>query len=156
MIGPLEIVILLVIILLVTGLYRKLPALGRSAGTQARVGGEKAREFADRTAPKAKELASKASTKGSEVGAKVADSIDVEDIGRKAGKGAREARDLRAEFKGFLDAPAPSSKPKDPAPAAQPATGTPAAVDAPGPAADAERRPDSEVETGAADEESSS
>ena len=152
MIGPLEIVILLFIILLVTGLYRKLPGLGRSAGEQARVGTEKARELADRTAPKAKELADRASAKGSEVGAKVSDSIDIEDVGRKAGKGAREARDLRAEFKGFLDAPAPSSRPENPAPAAQPATGTPATADAPGPAADAERRPDSEVESGEGDE----
>lgn len=116
MIGPLEIVILLVIILLVTGLYRKLPALGRSAGTQARVGGEKARELADRTAPKAKELAGKASAKGSEVGAKVADRIDPAEIGRKAGTGVREVRDVKASFTGMLDAPpkqdaAPAKKP---------------------------------------------
>lgn len=110
MIGPLEIVILLVIILLVTGLYRKLPALGRSAGTGARVGGEKAREFADRTAPKAKELASKATAKGSEVGAKVSDRIDPAEIGRKAGEGMREVRDVRAEFKGMLDPPAKGDK----------------------------------------------
>lgn len=116
MIGPLEIVILLVIILLVTGLYRKLPALGRSAGTGARVGGEKAREFADRTAPKAKELAGKATAKGSEVGAKVSDRIDPAAIGRKAGEGMREVRDVRAEFKGMLDPPAKGDK----APAAKP------------------------------------
>lgn len=127
MIGPLEIVILIFIVLLVTGLYRKLPALGRSAGTGARVGGEKAREFADRATPKAKELAGQASAKGSEVGAKVSEHIDPADIGRKAGSAAREARDMRAEFKGFLDAPAPSSRAKD---------------GAPGPAADTAPRPD--------------
>ncbi len=101
MIGPLEIVLLVLIVLLVTGLYKKLPALGRSAGTQARVGGEKARELADRTAPKAKKLASKASARGSEVG----DRIDAGEIGRKAGKGAREIRDARASLTGMLDPP---------------------------------------------------
>lgn len=119
-IGPLEIVILLVIILLVTGLYRKLPALGRSAGTGARVGGEKAREFADRTAPKAKELASKASAKGSEVGAKVSDRIDPAEIGRKAGEGVREVRDVKSSFKGMLDPPAKQPDPTPPKPAASP------------------------------------
>ena len=108
MIGPLEIVIILVILLLI--FHRRLPGLGRSAGTQARVGSEKAREFADRTAPKAKELASKASTKSSEVGAKVSDRIDPAAIGRKAGEGMREVRDVRAEFKGMLDPPAKADK----------------------------------------------
>ncbi len=131
MIGPLEIVILLFIILLVTGLYKKLPSLGRSAGEGARVGGEKARELYDANAPKAKELADRASTKGSEVGSKVGDRIDPADLGRKAGKGVREARDMRAEFKGFLDAPAPSATKKS------------GPSEAPGPAADAERRPES-------------
>lgn len=121
MVGPLEIVILLVIILLVTGLYRKLPALGRSAGTQARVGGEKARELADRTAPKAKELADKASAKGSEVGAKVADRIDPAEIGRKAGAGVREARDMKTSVKGLLDEPPKQEK----APASKPAAAEP-------------------------------
>lgn len=110
MIGPLELVILLVIVLLI--FHKRLPGLGRSAGTSARIGGEKAREFADRTTPKAKELAEKASTKSSEVGAKVSDRIDAGDLGRKAGKGMREARDMRAEFKGFLDAPPPSQRKK--------------------------------------------
>lgn len=131
MIGPLEIVILIFIVLLVTGLYKKLPALGRSAGEGARVGGEKARELYDANAPKAKELADKASSKGSEVGAKVGDRIDPADIGRKAGKGVRDARDMRAEIKGFLDAPAPSATKK-----------VSSSSEAPGPAADAERRPD--------------
>lgn len=110
MIGPLEIVILIFIVLLVTGLYRKLPALGRSAGTSARVGGEKARELADRATPKAKELADKASAKGSEVGSKVSEHIDPADIGRKAGKGVREARDLKASVKGLLDEPPKQEK----------------------------------------------
>lgn len=123
MIGPLEIVILLVILLLI--FHKRLPRLGRSAGTQAKMGSEKARELYDSNAPKAKEFADRASTKSSEVGATVSDRIDSKDIGRKAGKGLREARDMRSEFKGFLDPPpksgsAPASKPK-PAPAAKPA-----------------------------------
>lgn len=140
MIGPLEIVIILVILLLI--FHKRLPGLGRSAGTQARVGGEKAREFADRTAPKAKELAAKASTKSSEVGTKVSDHIDPADIGRKAGKGMREARDMRAEFKGFLDAPAPSQRKKQaaaPAPAAEAPAAEPADAE-PTSAADPEQK----------------
>ncbi len=66
MIGPLEIVILIVILLLI--FHKRLPGLGRSAGTQAKMGTEKARELYDANAPKAKELAEKASTKGGEVG----------------------------------------------------------------------------------------
>lgn len=143
MIGPLEIVILIFIVLLVTGLYRKLPALGRSAGTGARVGGEKAREFADRATPKAKELAGQASAKGSEVGAKVSEHIDPADIGRKAGSAAREARDMRAEFKGFLDAPAPSSRAKDGAPGPAADTAPPAADDARPEDGDSQRSPTS-------------
>ena len=122
MIGPLEIVILIVILLLI--FHKRLPGLGRSAGTQAKMGTEKARELYDASAPKAKELAEKASVKGGEVGSKVGDRIDPAEIGRKAGSAAREARDMRSEFKGFLDPP-----PKQPAAA-------------PGPAADAARRPD--------------
>ena len=125
MIGPLEIVILLVIVLLATGAYKKLPALGRSAGSGLRSGSEKAREIADANAPKAKELADRVGTRSSEVGTKVGDRIDPEDIGRKAGKGLREARDMRSSIKGFLDPPpksesAPAAKPT-PAPAAKPA-----------------------------------
>lgn len=129
MIGPLEIVILLVIILLATGAYKKLPQLGRSAGTNARIGSKKAREFADENAPKAKELADKVSTKGGEAGAKVGDKFDAQTIGRKAGKGLREARDLRDSFKGTLDPPKkveaeqtaevkPKQAPTEPKPAA--------------------------------------
>ena len=105
MIGPLEIVILLVIILLVTGAYKKLPQLGRSAGTNARIGTKKARQFADENAPKAKELADRVGTKGGEVGSKVGERFDAKAMGRKAGEGVREARDLRDSFKGTLDPP---------------------------------------------------
>ena len=132
MIGPLEILIVLVIILLVTGAYKKLPQLGRSAGTNARIGSEKAREFADRNAPKAKELAEQVGTKGGEVGAKVnakvGEKVDAKDVGRRAGKGFREVRDMRNSFKGMLDAP-PAKKVE----AEQPTEVKPKAVPAPAP-----------------------
>ncbi len=121
MIGPLEIVILLVIVLLVTGAYKKLPQLGRSAGTNARIGSEKARELADRNAPRAKELAEQAGAKGSEVGAKVGEKVDAGSLGRRAGKGLREAREMRDSFKGTLDPPKrPEGKPA-PEPVSEPA-----------------------------------
>lgn len=81
MIGPVEIVILLVILLLVFGRYLKLPQLGRSAGKGVRRGGEKA-----------KELASTASSK--------AESIDTERLARSAGDGLREVKELREAVTG--------------------------------------------------------
>ena len=163
MIGPLEVLILLFIVLLI--FHKRLPGLGRSAGKNAKLGTEKAREFADTNTPKAKELVSQVSTKSSEVGEKVGSQVsgkvDAGDLGRKAGKGLREARDIRSEFKSFLDPPPKQPKPpkQESAPAAkavapaakavpppEPANDSdPADSDPPGPAADAERRPDSET-----------
>lgn len=95
MIGPLEIVIILVIIGIVfAGYFRKrLPEFGRKAGETARVGGEKAKELAAQT------------------GDKAGDKWDSQALGRKAGEGFREAREIRDSFKGALDSPAPSEKP---------------------------------------------
>ena len=89
MIGPLEIVIILVIIGVVfAGYFRKhLPEFGRKAGETARVGGEKAKELASQT------------------GEKAGDKWDSKEIGRKAGEGFREAREIRDSFKGALDSP---------------------------------------------------
>ncbi len=81
MIGPLEVLIVLVIVLLVFGGYRMLPALGRSAGKGVRQGRERARE-----------LAATASSK--------AEGTDTEGIARSAGEGVREARELREAVTG--------------------------------------------------------
>ena len=160
MIGPLELVLLIIIVAIVvagTGLHRKLPGLGRSAGEGAKMTTEKARELYDANAPKAKELAERASTKGGEVGSKVGDRIDPKEIGRKAGSAAREARDMRSEFKSFLDPPPKGDKPAA-TPASTPATpevasevekgaesaNPPSEGEGPGPAADAERRAEDE------------
>lgn len=102
-IGPLELIILLAIVLVVfAGYFRKrLPEFGRKAGEATRVGGEKAKEIASTT------------------GEKVGDKWDPEAIGRKAGEGFREAREIRDSFKGALDTPAERSAPA-------PATSAPA------------------------------
>ena len=102
MIGPLEILILIVIVLLVFRAYKYLPQLGRSSGKALRVGGEKAKELADRT------------------GEKHGDKLDPSTMGRKAGEGMREAREFRDSFRGALDPPKepaakPSPKPSKPA-----------------------------------------
>lgn len=76
MIGPLEIVILLVILLVIFGGYKRLPALGRSAGKGARIGGDKAKELAG-------------------MAQKKAESIDSKSIANTAGKGIREAKELK-------------------------------------------------------------
>jgi Sec-independent protein translocase protein TatA len=110
MIGPLEIVILLAILLVVFGgfFYKKLPALGRSAGEGARVGGEKAKELAGVVGEKA-------------------DSIDTQSIARSAGKGIREAKELKETITGPLEpkpkpaAPAATDEATKPAPVAEPA-----------------------------------
>lgn len=85
MIGPLEIVIVVVILLLIFG-YRKLPELGRSAGKGARSAGKSAKELTD------------------SVGERVGDKVDPASIGRSAGKGLREARELRDSFTGTSEA----------------------------------------------------
>jgi Sec-independent protein translocase protein TatA len=123
-IGPLEIVIILVIIGVVfAGYFRKrLPEFGRKAGETARVGGEKAKELAAQT------------------GEKAGDKWDSKELGRKAGEGFREAREIRDSFKGALDAP-PKSGAASPAstPAADSDDAT-AAPDEPLPADDEESR----------------
>ena len=129
MIGPLEIVIILVILLVAFGGYKKLPQLGRSAGRNARIGGEKAKELADT------------------VGGKVGDRFDPAGMGRSAGKGVREARDLRDSFKGTLDPPKPTEAETAPAaatPVAKPAP-TPAAEVPPEPAVQAAAEPEAEA-----------
>jgi TatA/E family protein of Tat protein translocase len=80
MIGPLEIVILLVILLIVFGGYKKLPSLGRSAGKGARVGSEKAKELAGTVSKKA-------------------EAFDPASVGKAAGENLRGARDVRDSFK---------------------------------------------------------
>lgn len=107
MIGPLEIVILIFVILLVTGAYRKLPQLGRSAGRGARTLGETAMNKGE----KAKELAAT-------VNEKHGDKLDPSNLAKQAGKGAREAREFKESLTGTgrskpADEPAaktPSSK----------------------------------------------
>ncbi len=94
MIGPLEIAIIAVILLLVVG-YRylpHLPGLGRKAGTQAREVKDSVQEM-------------------------VGDKADPKTLGKTAGKGLREAREFRDALTG-KETPA-SSEPR-PAPAATP------------------------------------
>lgn len=86
MIGPLEIVILVLIILVVFGGYRALPAIGRSAGTGLRKGGEKAKELAGRASERAEK-------------------VDTDRIARSAGEGLREARELRDSVTGKGEEP---------------------------------------------------
>lgn len=74
MIGPLEIAIVVVVLLVVFG-YRKLPALGRSAGEGARDLKESVQEM-------------------------VGDKVDPKAIGKSAGSGVREAREFRDALTG--------------------------------------------------------
>ena len=85
MIGPLEIAILAVVVLLVfSGFFvRRLPAFGRSAGKGARVGGQKAKELAGAVSKKA-------------------EGIDSKSIANSAGKGIREAKELKEAVTGPL------------------------------------------------------
>ncbi len=129
MIGPLEIIVVAIVLLVIFG-YKKLPQLGRSAGTGLRSGGEKAKELAD------------------SVGEKASGKVDPKSIGRSAGKGVREAREFRESFTGASGS-RPADEPKGkvegearseapPAPAPPPAA--PPAVEADG---DESRRADS-------------
>lgn len=111
-IGVLEILIIVVIILVLFGGYKRLPSLGRSAGTGVRKGGEKAKQIAGQVQDKA-------------------GSVDTKKIGESVGKGLREARDVRDTVKGIAadePAPAPAEPAAKPAtePAAKPATEPPA------------------------------
>ncbi|GIK77441.1 MAG: hypothetical protein EDQ89_13525 [Acidobacteria bacterium] len=81
-IGVLEIVILVVIVLIVFGGYRRLPQLGRSAGTGARKGGEKAKELAGQLRTKA-------------------EGVDTKKVSESVGRGIREAREVRDTVKGI-------------------------------------------------------
>lgn len=113
MIGPFEIVILLVIILLVTGAYKKLPQFGRSAGIGARKLGETAMEKGEQ----AKELAA-------ETKEKHGDKFDPNDLVKKAGKGAREAREFKNSLTGTGSSAKPAAKSAE-APAAKPSSKSP-------------------------------
>jgi sec-independent protein translocase protein TatA len=80
-IGLPEIVVFVVVILLVVG-YRKLPAIGRSAGAGLRSGIDGARGLS------------------SKVGDKVEAKVDPSSIGRSAGRSVREVREVRDVFTG--------------------------------------------------------
>jgi Sec-independent protein translocase protein TatA len=95
-IGVLEIVILVVILLIVFGGYRRLPQLGRSAGTGARKGGEKAKELAGRLRTKA-------------------EGVDTKKVSESVGKGIREAREVRDTVKGIASGEEPSGDASKPA-----------------------------------------
>ena len=141
--GVFEILIVVVIALVVFGGYfrKQLPQLGRSAGRNARIGGEKAKELADQASGKAGEV-------GGKVGEKVGDRFDPGDMGRTAGKHVREAREFRDSFKGTLNPKAESEA--NPKPAPEPAaTPTHAATPQPAPAADAAPEAAAEPEAGA-------
>ena len=114
-IGPLELAIIAVILLVIFG-ARFLPQLGRSAGKGVRIGTEKGKELASVAQEKAKD-------------------VDTKAIARQAGDHVREARDLRDAVKGTGDAFKGTSQTTEPAqqPAAQQAV--PPAEPAPAPAA---------------------
>ena len=96
-IGVLEILILVVIVLILFGGYKRLPALGRSAGTGARKGGEKAKQLAGQARSKA-------------------EGVDTAKVGESVGKGLREAREVRDSVKGVGSDDSPSkSAPEQPA-----------------------------------------
>ena len=88
MIGPLEIAIIVLILLVIFG-AKYLPQLGRSAGKGVRIGSEKGKELAAVAQEKAKD-------------------VDTKAIARQAGDHVREARELRDVVKG--ESPA---KPKE-------------------------------------------
>lgn len=99
MLGPLEILLIIVIALIVFRAYKYLPQIGRSSGTALRKGGEKAKEVSDRASKRA------------------GDKFDPGAMGRKAGEGVREAREFRDSFKGALEPGPTESKPAaEPAP----------------------------------------
>lgn len=95
MIGLPEIIILVVIALIVFGAYKRLPALGRSAGKGVRVGGEKAKELAD-------------------VARQKAEGIDAKSIANQAGRGVREAKELKQVITDPVPEKKAESKPADP------------------------------------------
>ena len=80
-IGVFEILIIVLIVLILFGGYKWLPGLGRSAGTGARKGGEKAKELAGQIRTKA-------------------EGVDTAKIGESVGRGLRDVRDVRDSVKG--------------------------------------------------------
>jgi len=93
-IGPLELVLLAVIVLILFGIfggYKRLPQFGRSAGTGARKGGEKAKQLAGQVRERA-------------------EGVDTSKIGESVGKGFREAREVRDAVKGGGGADSPRSE----------------------------------------------
>jgi sec-independent protein translocase protein TatA len=82
MIGPLEIAIIAVVLLLIFG-YKYLPGLGRRAGEGARDVKESVQEM-------------------------VGDKADPKTLGKTAGKGLREAREFRDALTGKGEAPEPA------------------------------------------------
>ena len=92
MIGPLEIAIIAVILLLIVG-YRylpQLPGLGRKAGTQAREVKESVQEM-------------------------VGDKADPKTLGKTAGQGLREAREFRDALTGKTVAEPEPDREREPA-----------------------------------------
>ena len=79
-IGVFEILIIVLIVLILFGGYKRLPGLGRSAGTGARKGGEKAKELAGQIRTKA-------------------EGVDTAKIGESVGRGLRDVRDVRDSVK---------------------------------------------------------
>jgi TatA/E family protein of Tat protein translocase len=95
MIGPLEIAIIVVILLVIFG-ASFLPRLGRAAGRGIRIGGDKGRELGAAASEKAQE-------------------VDTAGIARSAGEQLREARELRDAVKGETRPPADSGGESGPA-----------------------------------------
>ena len=89
MIGPLEIAIIVVILLVIFG-YRYLPGLGRKAGEGARDVKDTVQEM-------------------------VGDKADPKNIGRSAGKGLREAREFRDALTGKTVAEPEPDREREPA-----------------------------------------
>ena len=114
-IGPLEIAIIALILLVIFG-AKYLPQLGRSAGKGVRIGSEKGKELAAVAQEKAKD-------------------VDTKAIARQAGDHVREARELRDVVKGTGDAVKGTSQTSDPAQQPAPQQAVPAAEPAPAPAA---------------------
>ena len=94
-IGVFEILIIVLIVLILFGGYKRLPGLGRSAGTGARKGGEKAKELAGQIRTKA-------------------EGVDTAKIGESVGRGLRDVRDVRDSVKGVgTDSSAGKTGPDD-------------------------------------------
>jgi Sec-independent protein translocase protein TatA len=81
MIGPLELVLLLLIVLLFVG-YKWLPGLGRSAGKGVKSVGQGAKKA------------------GTSAQGLIGDKVDPSKLRRSAGEGLREVRELRDAVKG--------------------------------------------------------